>query len=45
MATAYRAPVEQHRKLKARPRRDIDVKALRNDINERYENTLRYLGR
>lgn len=45
MATAYLAPVQEHRTLKAKPRRDIDRTALRADINARYENTLRYLGR
>lgn len=45
MATAYSAPVEEHRSLTARPRREVDREALRADINRRYENTLRYLGR
>ncbi len=45
MATAYRAPVEEHRKFKAKPRPDIDREALRADINERYRNSLAYLGR
>jgi hypothetical protein len=45
MATAYRAPVEEHRKFKAKPRPDLDREALRADINERYKNSLAYLGR
>ena len=45
MATAYQPPVEKHRVLKSKPRRDVDRDALRADINVRYENTLRYLGR
>lgn len=45
MATAYSAPVEEHRKLKARPRPELDREALRADINRRYENSLRHLGR
>lgn len=45
MATAYRTPVEEHETFKAKPRRDVDRKALRDSINTRYENTLRYLGR
>jgi hypothetical protein len=45
VATSYRAPVEERRKLVAKPQPDIDRKALRDDINKRYENTLRYLGR
>lgn len=45
MATAYSAPVEKHRKIKAKPRPELDRKALRDDINARYENTLRHLGR
>ena len=45
MATAYKPPVEEHRVFKAKPRRDIDRAALRSDISERYENTLRHLGR
>lgn len=45
MATAYHPPVEEHRVLKAKPRRNVDREALRADINQRYENTLRYLGR
>ena len=44
MATAYRAPVEEHRKFKAKPRHDVDREALRADINERYRNSLAYLG-
>lgn len=44
MATAYKPPVEAHKELRARPR-ELDRKALRDDINARYENTLRYLGR
>ena len=45
MATAYLAPVDERQKLKAKPRPDMDREALRADINQRYENTLRYLGR
>ena len=45
MATAYRAPVEEHRMFKAKPRPDLDRAALRADINERYKNSLAYLGR
>ena len=44
MATAYKTPVEEQKVLKAKPRL-VDREALRADINERYENTLRYLGR
>lgn len=45
MATTYRAPVEEQRKLTAKPRPDVDRDELRADINRRYENTLRYLGK
>ena len=45
MATAYHAPVEERPVLKAKPQEKIDRKALREEINARYENTLRYLGR
>lgn len=45
MATTYTAPVEEHRTLKPRRRPDVDRKALRADINARYDNTLRCLGR
>lgn len=45
MATAYRAPVEEHRKFKAKPRPDIDREALRADIDDRYRNSLSYPGR
>ncbi|WP_181814726.1 hypothetical protein [Sphingomonas aracearum] len=45
MATEFRTPVEEHQTLTAKPRRDVDRKALRASINARYENTLRYLGR
>ena len=44
MATAYKTPVEEQKVLKAKPRL-VDREALRADINARYENTLRYLGR
>jgi hypothetical protein len=43
MAAAFEQVVRQ--KLKAKPRPEVDVKALREEINARYENTLRYLGR
>jgi hypothetical protein len=45
MATASKPPVEEHSVLRARPRPDVDRAALRADINKRYENTLRHLGR
>lgn len=31
--------------LKARPRKDVDMDALREEINKRYAKTLEYLGR
>tara|TARA_A100001391_G_scaffold10541_1_gene6445 strand:+ start:197 stop:334 length:138 start_codon:yes stop_codon:yes gene_type:complete len=45
MATAYIAPVDERKKFKAKPRPDLDRDSLIADINKRYENTLRYLGR
>ena len=45
MATAYQAPVEERPALKANPRPNVDRKELRAEINARYENTLRHLGR
>jgi hypothetical protein len=45
MATASRPPEEEREVLKANPRREADRKALRAEINARFENTLRYLGR
>ena len=45
MATAYDPPVKKRRTFTAKPRPDLDVDALRDEIEKRYENTLRYLGR
>ena len=45
MATAYRTPVKKRRTFTAKPQPDLDVEALRADIEKRYENTLRHLGR
>ena len=44
MATVYDVPSTE-RDLKAKPRPDVDRKKLRDQINAKYENTLRYLGR
>lgn len=44
MATVYHAPSPE-RTLKAKPRSNVDRKELREQINAKYENTLRYLGR
>ncbi len=44
MATAeYKAM--PRRKLSARPQADLDMKAARQEITERYKKTLEYLGR
>jgi hypothetical protein len=43
MATAFQYAVRP--KLTAKPRKDLDVEKLRDEINQRYEPTLRYLGR
>lgn len=43
MATAHKIP-EKREPLKAKPR-TVDREALRAEINQRYENTLRYLGK
>lgn len=45
MAAEYPLPVVEHPVLKAKPRPETDRKNLRAEINARYENTLRYLGR
>lgn len=45
MATIHQPPVAERRIRKAKPQPDVDREALRADINARYANTLRYLGR
>ncbi len=45
MATQPKVPPEGRPEVEARPRPDTDRAALRKLINERYANTLRYLGR
>ncbi len=45
MAAAYQPPVTERKGLKAKPRPDTDREQLRADINARYENSLKYLGR
>lgn len=45
MANAYQTPVVNRKVIKAKPRPETDREKLRDDINTRYENSLRYLGR
>ncbi len=42
---SQRSPAEDEIRLTAKPKPDIDRKALREEISKRYENTLRRLGR
>lgn len=45
MATACKAPDKKRRTFIAKPRPDLNIDAVRDGIEKRYENTLRYLGR
>ncbi len=44
MATAQ-SKVLPRRKLVAKPQADLDMKAVRAELTERYKKTLAYLGR
>jgi hypothetical protein len=45
MATVFQIPQTDRQDRKARKGSKVDRKALRQLINERYDNTLNYLGR